>query len=237
MVHSSFDSFEGFVGEPSQVLLALQQVLTPTGTLLMPTMPFTGTALEYVSTERVFDLEKGPSRMGLITELFRRSPGVVRSIHPTHPVACWGAKAQEIAADHHLAATPCGRESPFGRLLDFDGKILLLGTEIDSLSFVHTIEETMESKLPLSPFTRETFTLRTRDKDGNILVTNTRLWNTELALRRNPFKLVPVLRERGQWKEGRAGRLSITLLKAEDVLDASLSLARRGEYFYDFEKK
>ena len=84
MVHSSFDRFAGFSGKPTDVLRVLQDAVGPTGTLLMPTLPFTGTAVEYVSRGEIFDVRRTPSRVGLLTELFRRSPGVVRSVHPTH---------------------------------------------------------------------------------------------------------------------------------------------------------
>ena len=42
MVHSSFDRFAGFTGKPSEVIQALEDAVGPEGTLLMPTLPFTG---------------------------------------------------------------------------------------------------------------------------------------------------------------------------------------------------
>ncbi|HYT62309.1 MAG TPA: AAC(3) family N-acetyltransferase, partial [Gemmatimonadales bacterium] len=91
MVHSAFDRFLGFHGGPVDVIRALQQVVGPDGTLMMPTIPFQGSAIEYALGEPVFDARQTVSRMGLITEVFRRAPGVVRSVHPTHSVAVWGS--------------------------------------------------------------------------------------------------------------------------------------------------
>ena len=53
----------------------------PEGTLLMPSFQKGG---EYDLLRRggVFDLRTSPSEMGLITETFRRWPGVIRSISP-----------------------------------------------------------------------------------------------------------------------------------------------------------
>jgi aminoglycoside 3-N-acetyltransferase len=84
--------------------------------LMMPSMPFSGTAIEWARSGTVFDVRRTPSRMGLLSELFRRSPGVVRSVHPTHPVACWGEDAASVAAGHPGSATPCGSGSPFESL-------------------------------------------------------------------------------------------------------------------------
>src|SRR2546423_6651563 len=107
MVHSAFDSFRGFQGSPMDVIRTLQEVVGVEGALMMPTIPFRGTAVEYALGDPVFDVRQTISRMGLITELFRRSSGVVRSIHPTHSVAVWGNRSAALIAGHEHAGTPC----------------------------------------------------------------------------------------------------------------------------------
>jgi len=233
LVHSSYDAFQGFSGKPSDVIAILQAAVGESGTLLMPTLPFNGTAIEYASRNPVFDVKRTPSRMGLLSEVFRRSPGVVRSVHPTHSVAASGARAAEIVAGHHLASTPCGRGTPYGRLLDVHGKMLLLGTAIDVLTFFHTVEEELESRMPFSPFTAEVFTLQSRDYAGELLTTRTRLFEPAVSQRRNLFKLVPILKEAGRWAEASAGRLPVIVMSAADVLAMAAAMADRGEYCYD----
>lgn len=233
LVHSSFDAFEGFRGKPTDVIAALEQAVGPAGTLLMPTLPFGGLAVEYVKTNPVFDAIRTPSRMGLVTELFRRSPGVVRSVHPTHSVAVWGANADAIAAGHHEARTPCGQGSPFARLLEHAGKILLLGADITSLTFFHTIEEIIEPELPASPFTQQTYRLASRRQDGSLVETETRLFEPAVSRRRNLRKLVPELKRLGAWRERRIGGLSLILLSAESVYATVAGMAKRGVYCYD----
>ncbi len=233
LVHSSVEPFEGFVGRPTDVIAILQEIVGAEGTLLMPTLPFTGSAVEYATQASPFDAAKTPSRMGLITELFRRSPGVLRSVHLTHPVAAWGTSAEEIIAGHYLTATPCGRQSPYGKLLDRGGKILFLGTDMSVMTFFHMVEEMLEPGMPFSPFTEKVFSLASRDKSGNTLITNTRLFDPVYSRRRNLNKLVPVLKQRGQWKEGRVGKLGAILLNAEDVSAAAQFLAHKGIYCYE----
>jgi aminoglycoside 3-N-acetyltransferase len=231
--HVAYDQFAGFTGGPGDVIRVLQEAVGTGGTLLMPTLPFRGTVLDYVARGQVTDLRRTPSAMGLVTEIFRRMPGVTRSIHPTHPVALWGAQAAALAQDHHRAETPCGKSSPFLRLLDCDGKILFLGANFDTMTFYHGVEEILAPSMPFSPFTAESFELRTRDAGGTMWTTRTRLFERAVSLRRNIHKLQPVLQKRGQWHKGRAGQLRVILVRAPEVLEACLHLARAGEYCYD----
>ncbi len=233
LVHSSWDAFAGFAGKPTEVIAAFQRVLTHEGTLLMPTIPFTGTAVEYVSRRPLFDVARTPSRVGLLTELFRRSAGVVRSVHPTHAVAAWGRDAAALCEGHERCATPCGAGSPYMRLLERGGKVLLAGADIDSLTLWHALEEALESTLPESPFTRESFELVSRLPDGSLATTTTRLFDPSVSRRRNLFKLVPELSRQSAWRESRLGGLRLVMLDAAAVEEAARNLARQGVYCYD----
>jgi len=233
LVHSSFDAFKGFQGKPTDIIATLQKAVSPTGIIIMPTMPFTGTAVDYARANPLFDAKRTPSRMGLITELFRRSSGVIRSLHPTHPVAVWGNQAEAIAAQHYLARTPCGQGSPFERLLEHQGKILLIGTGIGVLTFYHYIEELFEERLPINPFTKELFLLKVKDPEGNLHSCETRLFEPAVSRRRNLHKIVPELKRIEALHRRRIGKLDITVLRAQDVLNATRNLLDRGIHCYD----
>lgn len=235
LVHSSFDAFRAFRGRPSDAIEALQALVGRDGVILMPTMPFSGTAVEWARMHPVVDLRRTPSRMGLVSEVFRRMPGVVRSIHPTHPVAAWGGRAETLVAEHWRATTPCGPGSPYHRLLECEGRVLFLGADVASLTFFHTAEALLADQWPVSPFTRETFRLTTVAPDGTAHVTETRLFEPAVSRRRNLRKLLPELVARGVWKQARVGRLAIATVRAREVLDAVAALAARGTYAYDDE--
>ena len=226
MTHTAFDRFLGFQGGPLDVIRTLQQVVGPGGTVVMPTIPFRGTAIEYARTDPVFDARRTASSMGLISEVFRRSPGVVRSIHPTHSVAAWGCLARPLIAGHEGAETPCGRASPYGRVLDYDGKILLAGVPASTMTFCYFIAEELEARLPVPVLTRETYALRWKDGDGTVRVSQLRLYSPRLDHDLGP--LVAELKRRGQWRARRAGRLPLILLRARDVHEAAVALASNG---------
>lgn len=233
MVHSSFDSFEGFQGKPSHVLEVLQDVVGSAGLLMMPTMPFSGTAAAYARTNPLFDVLRTPSLMGLLSELFRRSRSVVRSVHPTHSVALWGADAHTVATGHHLARTPCGAGTPFEALLKRHGKIVFLGTDISVLTFYHTLEELMEKDLPQTPFTREFFHMRSKTCEARIISTDCQLFEPTMSRRRNLHKMTPFLKKSGAWHENRVGGLKVITLAAADVETVVRHMHQQGIYCYD----
>lgn len=228
MVHSAFDRFTGFRGGPLDVVRTLQEAVGANGTLLMPTIPFRGTAVEYALGNPLFDAQRTPSRMGLITEVFRRVGGVLRSNHPTHSVAAWGQRARAMVAGHERAQTPCGRLSPYGKLLEYEGKILLAGVSAHTMTFCYFIAEELEPRLAFPVFTPETYPMRWTDGAGTVRVSNLRLFSRRLDHDLSP--LLGELKRRHQWRERRVGRLRLILLQARDVYDAALALADRGMF-------
>jgi len=233
LVHCSMQGFESFEGKATDIISVLKNSVGKAGTLLMPTMSFTGTAIEYVQSGGVFDVKKTPSRMGLISELFRRMPDVSRSVHPTHAVAAWGVHTKDLLLDHYKCGTPCGRQSPYGRLLDFDGKILLLGTSVGVLTFFHTVEEILEKEFPVSPFTEEKYTMECQTETGELVTTETRLFNPDVSKRRNINVLIPELKSKCAWRDSKLGTLDAILLNANDILSVVTAMSQNGKYCYD----
>jgi aminoglycoside 3-N-acetyltransferase len=143
MVHSSMDEITRRVPglSPLALIHLLREMLTADGTLLMPTFPFLGKQRTYVEKRRVFDVARTPSQVGLLTEVFRRLPDVVRSLHPTHSVAAWGRHAVMLTQDHHRG-TAFGEASPIYRLRHVRGLVVGLGTGLgDSFTILHVPEE------------------------------------------------------------------------------------------------
>ncbi len=137
MVHSSLKSFGRVTGGARCVIDALMEVLTPQGTLLMPTfnhdVPFRAGGAGF------YDPQATPTLNGVIPDTFWRMPGIYRSLDPTHPFAAWGRHARRYTELHHRTLT-MGPESPLGLLLADDGVGLLLGVSYASNTFHHAVE-------------------------------------------------------------------------------------------------
>jgi hypothetical protein len=117
-----------------------------------------------------FDVRRTPSQMGLVTELFRRSPGVTRSLHPTHSVCALGPVATELLATHHLSEWACGKLSPFGIMGRHQTTILGLGTEYyRSLTQVHAMEEVLADRFPVPREPEEPVHVELVERTGRVL--------------------------------------------------------------------
>ena len=138
LVHSSLSSL-GFVeGGASAVCEALVRAVSPGGTVCCPTI--TGSRSYSPSNPPRFSPED-PCWTGAIPEAMRHRPDAVRSLHPTHSVACVGPRARELTAGHELSETPCGEDSPYMRLARSGGRILFIGCDFSSNTTLHSVEE------------------------------------------------------------------------------------------------
>lgn len=105
------------------------------GTILMP-------AFSSPPADGVIDQRTTPSRVGLLTETFRISLGVVRSAHPTHSVCAWGARAHELTAEH-LQTSGLGVGCPLHRAALAGAHVMMIGCRLTSCSLIHVAEATM----------------------------------------------------------------------------------------------
>lgn len=232
LAHSSWDAFAGYTGTPATAIAAIEAAIAPGGTLAMPTQPFAGSAQAWHARGIVFDPRRTPSAMGLLTELFRRMPGVVRGLHPTHPVAARGPLAETLLADHLRSDTPCGAHSPYDKLRRLGGKLLLLGTDLDALTFNHFVEDRLEGVVPFPLFTTERYRFAYRAPDGSIGAVELRLFNRDTQRRRDRLRLRRELERRRLLRRTRVGRLDILCVTAADVLAVTVNMAHEGRYLY-----
>ncbi|MHA7966953.1 AAC(3) family N-acetyltransferase [Paenibacillus sp. CAU 1782] len=136
LVHSSMKSIGPVEGGADTVLDAFTEYMKG-GLLVLPTHTWS-----YINgSNPTFYVGESASCVGILTELFRKRHGVIRSLHPTHSVAVLGKDALEFTSDDHLFDTPCARGSAWGKLLDRKATILLVGVDLKRNTFIHGIEE------------------------------------------------------------------------------------------------
>lgn len=154
LVHSSLKSVGEVCGGPVAVILALEELLTTEGTLVMPTFntnltdparwqmpPIYPEQIPSVLAEMpVFDVNLTPTRkMGCVSETFRKQEGVIRSPHPHLSFAAWGKNAEYLCNEHHFKFG-LSYESPLGRIHELGGHVLLLGVDHDRNTSLHLAE-------------------------------------------------------------------------------------------------
>ena len=164
-VHSHSAALETMDGGLMRILALLRERVGPDGLLMMPSFPHRGMFWQYAQGDPLFDIRRTPSRMGMITELHRRTKGTHRSLHPTHPVAIWGADAQAWSLDHEIDPCPFHARSPYGRLHNAGGKVLVLELDGWHLTQIHVVEALLRERFPYAAYIDETFQMRVRGLD------------------------------------------------------------------------
>lgn len=110
------------------------------GNIMMSSYTFNKSPIMFLADNPLFDPETSRDQLNLVSEFFRCSEGVVRSIHPTHSVVAWGKDAHWLTKDHHKSSFCYAENSPFARLYELDAKELSFGVFPTSLSY-HFIEQ------------------------------------------------------------------------------------------------
>lgn len=213
-LHSSLSSLGRVEGGATTVVEALLRVLGPSGTLLVPTFTY---SFSSIGEWPPFDYEKTPSLVGKITEAVRLHPQAVRSFHPTHSVAAIGPRAVHLTRGH-LASSPLGPGSPFHRLAQWGGDVMLLGCDHRSNSLLHVAEVLAGLPYVRIPFSKgQEFETAVIYRAGKPVV--------ELKLYEAPgcsrgfHKAEPALRKAGIIQDGRVGQAAVQLFSGQALLD------------------
>src|SRR4030042_5188598 len=164
-IHSSTDSMN--LGFPLvRVLPILQETVVEEGPLLFPCYHIRGRAEEYLRRGDVFDVANTGTVMGILPELARRQKGAFRSLHPTNSVVAIGKHAQVLTKTHPESIYPCGEQSPYYKIVHYDGIVIGLGVDTRSLSLPHCIEDIWQDRFPLQTRMPEVFPAKVIDWDG-----------------------------------------------------------------------
>src|SRR5437868_1622935 len=204
MLHAAF-SMSGFRGSPKELSDVFLKVLGPNGNLLMVSMAYSSSTYDYLQEKKVFDVRKTPSHMGMVSESFRRREGVLRSFNPAHPVLAFGPKAEWFIADHDKCLYSSGPGSPFEKLWEVGGKIVVFHVRYPAITFVHYAEHFVEKLLPFPLYDPETFDVPSIDAGGELRTVKVRPFSSEAVRRRRPLMVMVELEKHRLTKRGRVG--------------------------------
>ncbi|HYP05503.1 MAG TPA: aminoglycoside 3-N-acetyltransferase [Bryobacteraceae bacterium] len=142
MVHAGVRSIGPVVGGVNVVLQALFDAIGPEGTLAA-----------YLDFEPFFEEDDDPAEIpvfdkriahaardhGVLHETLRTWPGALRSDHPDAGVVAIGRMAESITVEHPLQHG-YGERTPFERIVEHNGRVLMLGAPLDTITLLHYAE-------------------------------------------------------------------------------------------------
>ena len=233
MVHSAFEPHHGFRGSTDELINVFLAAVGPTGHLLMPSLPYRSSSLAYLKSGRRFDVRRTVSMMGMVSELFRRRAGVLRSVHPTHPILAWGPQADRFVAAHPRCRYPCGPGSPFDELALVQGKVLFFNAGFATITFFHWLEHMVHNQLPFALYTDEPFNVPVIDADGHERTVTTYVFAEDAIRRRRFERFEQAMRARGAIRACRVGNSQLLAVDLKDAIECTQDMLRAGRIFYE----
>lgn len=225
LVHSSLSGLGWVEGGADTVIDVLLAAVGESGTVLFPAL--TGSDRDAPEHPPVIDLATTPCWTGAIPETARQRANAIRSIHPTHSVVAIGRQAEGYAAGHEHSRTPCDAQSPYVRLMDDGGKILLLGgVTHESNTSLHALEELANVPYHLQDEVTDGIVVM---PDGRRIVVRNRLhlWRNrylDANLVRNFGKVQAPLEAAGAIDAGPVGASTSLLMGAGAIRDVILPI-------------
>ncbi len=148
-IHSSFKSLGPVEDGASTVIAALETAVGAEGLILMPTFSLLPSREERVAA---WDVNKTPSTVGWLTEFFRQMSDTHRSDHYSHAIAARGREAKAFVSDHRRRegcqspwdhypwGKTYGTHSPMFRAYKANAKLLMLGVDYETSTYIHLVE-------------------------------------------------------------------------------------------------
>jgi len=226
LVHSSMKSIGMVDGGADIVLDALSDHMAE-GLLVLPAHTWD----KVDDKNPYFSVSDTPTCVGILTEMFRKRPGVIRSHHPTHSVAALGRDAEAYTAGDEYFNTPCHRNGPWGRLLDRRATILFIGCDLTKNTYMHGVEEWLEIPENLTDFQHMLYSVK---PDGTVtLVPQFRHRGT----RSEWFdKMEEVFLENGAMQTGHFGDAFVRVCDVVRITEILMVMLNRNPWLFADEK-
>lgn len=231
MLHSSWDEFYNYTGSPKEFIDALLLEIGEEGTLLMPAYP-----LHEIGKNEIFDIKRTPTGAGLVAEIFRRYPEVVRSVN-MHSVCALGPNANFLTDEHQFSVTRWDEKSAYFKLSLTDAIIISIGL---GKSYIPTAFHCAESILREEiPYFKQFFTVEavTKFKFENGTVKNIEELTSSktfarLHTKRSTRYIVNKYFDKSKYNKFRISNLTMNSYDANYLINKMIELGRQGRTVY-----
>lgn len=210
---------------PKTFVNALKKYITADGLIVMPTYPHRA-SYDYLKNYTIFDVLQTPSQNGAVTEYFRSSEGVFRSIHPTHPLAAWGNDAEELMCGHEFSKSMYDDKSPYKKLLDLNVKNVLIGVNFDHMIMIRIIDDLYPEYL-INPYCDQKFHVKVKGYNGELIDVETNCHDPQyFGLNRDNMKIFPYLKDKIIF--GKCGEAKTMVMYSQDMYNVQVACAKKS---------
>lgn len=233
MVHGSISNI-GKLDKPVSVLVNawIAQLDLKNQTLLVPALPYNTTMREYLEDSPTFDVRSAKNAMGAISNIVMAIPEARRSIHPTHSVVALGANSDLYVNGHELDCTPFGPNSPYRKLTEREGKILMFGVGLNSVTCFHVYEDMLGDCMPLPVYLPEQFHIPCIESGGNALQVRTTCHNPRISAIRECERARSALIDAGAIVSYPLGESELSVVDAKLFTVTLLKMLADGKSIY-----
>lgn len=201
-------------------------------TLLVPAQPHRDDFRDYINSHPTFDVRTAPVEADGIGERISKMPVALRSLHPTHSVVAAGLESEYYAAGHELDRTPFGEHSPYRKLIERGGKIVLFGADLNNMTIVHAIEDMLGDAFPLQVYYPKTYEVECTDRDGRTVTVTTACHNMRLSIHRNLMRMYGEMKTAKVMQTYPLGESELSVVDAAGFARFYLEQLRKGHSMY-----
>lgn len=150
IVHSSIDNLASVGIDAMWTLNYLRERVGNEGTLVLPAFPLYNEKNRIDEGSYLYNPKKTISATGLITNVFLRMPGVIRSRFPWNTLAAQGPLAEKMMDKNMETDLAHGKNSAWEFCMKHHAKILFLGVRAShSTTMVHVAEDILDDIWPI----------------------------------------------------------------------------------------
>ncbi|MHC4873939.1 MAG: AAC(3) family N-acetyltransferase, partial [Planctomycetota bacterium] len=199
LLHSALSSLGKVEGGTDTLINAFLNVLGSEGTLVVPT--FAG---------------------GAVPLAVQNHEKAVSSIAPTAFISAIGKDAEELCKDHYKNETAHAEGTPYARIAEKGGYILMLGVDQDRNTTLHSVEEFLRL-----PYMKDTKPVEIDTPDGKM----EKSWKFFPGPHRDFIGLDRFFRDSGKMIMGKIGNAVARLIKSQDLLDIGGAIGKSDPAF------
>lgn len=203
----------------NMIIKVFKEAVGEDGTVIMP-------AFSYSFCEnQVFDVQNSRSTVGLLTEFFRNSEDVSRTVHPIFSFCVWGRRKEEFM---EISTDAFSMDSVYGKMIRSNDKMVMLGADKG-----YTIYYLAEESIGVSHRFFKNFSGIVRDGEKEYALTVPYyVRHLDKISEENPQSVSAYLLEKGIERQVPFGWGSISSFLCKPMFESIVEKLREDETFF-----